>query len=158
VEPRPVSLDGDPPPLPPISRDARDRLHSLRVRGLTYRYPETGQGIFDANLTLERGSFTVITGRVGSGKTTLLRTILGLLPKQDGDIFWNDVRVEQPGAFFRPPISAYTPQVPHLFSETLRANILAGLDEQEAPLTAAIWRAACVVRSSELPSGMFKIT
>ncbi len=138
VQPRPVYLDGDPPPLVPVVRQDADRLRALRVSGLTYAYPDTGRGIFDVSLTLERGSFTVITGRVGCGKTTLLRTLLGLLPKQAGDIFWNDACVEQPGAFFQPPRSAYTPQVPRLFSETLRENILAGLDEKEARLDAAV--------------------
>ena len=37
-----------------------------------------------------------------------------------------------------PPHSAYTPQVPRLFSETLRDNILMGLPEHELDLPAAL--------------------
>ncbi len=138
VEPRSIFLDGDPPPLLPMLRRDDDYLITLRATGLTYAYPDTGRGIWDVNLALERGSFTVITGRVGSGKTTLLRTLLGLVPKQAGEIFWNDTCVEHPGAFFQPPRAAYTPQVPRLFSETLRDNILAGLDEKDVALDSAI--------------------
>ncbi len=44
------------------------------------------QVIFDASLTIERGSFTILRGPSGSGKTTLL-TLMGCLRKlQDGSI------------------------------------------------------------------------
>lgn len=86
-------------------------------------------GIEDVSFTLPRGSFTVITGRVGSGKTTLLRALLGLLPPGSGETRWNGAAVRDPMTFFVPPRSAYTPQVPRLFSETLRDNILMGLPD-----------------------------
>jgi ATP-binding cassette subfamily B protein len=79
--------------------------------------------------TLPRGSFTVITGKIGSGKTTLLRVLLGLLPASGGEIRWNGRLVTNPATFFVPPRTAYTPQVPRLFSEPLRDNILLGLPE-----------------------------
>ena len=86
-------------------------------------------GIADAAFALPRGSFTVITGRVGSGKTTLLRALLGLLPPQGGEVRWNGARVSDPAAHFAPPRAAYTPQVPRLFSQALRDNILMGLPD-----------------------------
>ncbi len=138
VAPRPVFLDGDPPRVPPVARTEGDALTSLRVEGLSYHYPGTalaaggGAGISDVCLELARGSFTVITGRVGSGKTTLLRAILGLLPLDAGELYWNGERVANPVEFFQPPRSAYTPQVSRLFSETVRENILAGLADDDA--------------------------
>jgi ABC-type multidrug transport system fused ATPase/permease subunit len=68
----------------------------------------------------------VITGRIGAGKTTLLRSLQGLLPRNSGEIRWNGRPVEDPGSFFTPPHSSYTAQVPRLFSETLRENVLFG--------------------------------
>ena len=69
----------------------------------------------------------MITGRVGSGKTTLLRVLLGLLPMDEGEIRWNGKPVDDPDTFFVPPRCAYTAQVPRLFSDSLRDNILLGL-------------------------------
>jgi putative ABC transport system ATP-binding protein len=44
------------------------------------------QSIFDVSLTIDRGSFTILTGPSGSGKTTLL-TLMGCLRKvQEGSI------------------------------------------------------------------------
>ena len=91
---------------------------------LITRHSSLVTGISDATFTLPRASFTVITGRVGSGKTTLLRALLGLLPPQDGAVRWNGTTVGDPAAHFVPPRAAYTPQVPRLFSERLRDNIL----------------------------------
>ncbi|MDH5372414.1 MAG: ABC transporter ATP-binding protein/permease, partial [Acidimicrobiia bacterium] len=60
-----------------------------------------------------------------SGKTSLLRALLGLVPF-DGSIVWNDEEVTDPASFLIPPRSAYTPQVPRLFSDTLADNIALG--------------------------------
>src|SRR6202022_2638351 len=102
------------------------------------RYPDSARGVVDIDLRLRRGSFTVITGRIGSGKTTLLRALLGLLPKDAGEIYWNDSPVTDPASFFVPPRSAYTSQIPQLFSQTLKENILLGLSEEQVDLPAAL--------------------
>jgi len=104
-------------------------LSVLEVTGLTYHYPGTTKGVDDVALTIKRGAFVVITGRIGSGKTTLLRTLLGLLPKDRGQVTWNGAHIDDLASFMTPPNAAYTPQVPRLFSETLRDNILMGLPD-----------------------------
>jgi ATP-binding cassette, subfamily B, bacterial len=116
--------------LPELSEPARQEqpLQSLVVRDLTYTYPGSAQGIAAINLHIERGQFVVITGRIGSGKSTLLRTLLGLLPAQAGQVTWNEHHIADLAAFMVPPQVAYTPQVPRLFSETLRDNLLMGLE------------------------------
>ena len=134
----PVYTEGPLPPVPAPIRTANDHLRRLDVRGLAYRHPESGRGVAGVDLRLERGSFTVVTGRIGAGKTTLLRALLGLLPADAGEVHWNGEVVADPAAFFVPPRCAYTPQVPRLFSETLRDNLLLGLPADEADLAAAL--------------------
>ncbi len=134
----PVYITGDIPPVPFTAKSAEHRLESLTARNLTYLHPETGRGVEAVDLHLERGSFTVVTGRIGSGKTTLLRTLLGLLPAQAGEITWNGKPVTDPANFFVPPRSAYTAQVPLLFSESLKDNILMGLPDDKTDIPAAI--------------------
>jgi ATP-binding cassette, subfamily B, bacterial len=121
------------PPPPP-----REPLDELSVQGLTFGHAERGRGIVDVSFRVRRGSFTVITGRVGSGKTTLLHVLLGLLPRDGGEIRWNGRVVDDPTTFFVPPRSAYTPQVPRLFSETLRQNVLLGRREDSRALERAV--------------------
>jgi len=138
----PLYLKGPLPEIQPPGRTQYAQLELLTAKNLTYRYPDTGRGIEGVNLSILRGSLTVITGRVASGKTTLLRILLGLLPKDAGEIRWNGVSVTDPATFFVPPRSAYTPQVPHLFSDTLQENILLGLPEHTVDLQSALQTAA----------------
>jgi ATP-binding cassette subfamily B protein len=150
----PVYMHGELPDVPYVPKTGAHCLETLQVSGLTYKYPDSGRGIEEVSLHLQRGSFTVITGRVGSGKTTLLRALLGLLPKDAGDIRWNGRIVRDPATFFVPPRSAYTSQVPLLFSESLRDNILMGLPEEEVDVQAAIRLAVMEQDLAELESGL----
>ncbi len=134
----PVYMQGEYPAVPYQAKAPEDRLERLQAEGLTYRYPDNGRGVEEVGLDLPRGSFTVVTGRIGSGKSTLLRTLLGLLPRERGDIRWNGLLVEDPAASLVPPRASYTSQVPRLFSESLRDNILMGLPEERVDLPGAV--------------------
>lgn len=141
-----------PAPLAPLT--AADQLERLDVAGLTYRYPSSDRGIEDVSFTIERGQLVVITGRIGAGKTTLLRVLLGLLPGTDGVIRWNDRPLNDPATVFVPPRTAYTPQAPRLFSETLRDNILLGLPANNHDLDAALYQAVLERDIAELDDGL----
>jgi ATP-binding cassette, subfamily B, bacterial len=133
------TLTGRNAQLSVIQQETRcDRLEKLQAVNLTYHYPNSGNGITNLSLELQRGSLTVITGAVGSGKTTLLQVLLGLLPLQSGEIFWDNQKVTNSPDFFIPSRTAYTPQVPQLFSTTLRENILLGLQKSDAEVLDAI--------------------
>ncbi|MEC0105979.1 ABC transporter ATP-binding protein [Paenibacillus taichungensis] len=122
---RETYLNEDPPELPNEQRDPKEKLRELEISNLAYQYPHSANGIEDISFRVQRGQFLVITGRIGSGKSTLVRTLLGLLPKQEGTIRWNGKDVD-PATFLMPPRAAYTPQVPRLFSDTLKENIVQG--------------------------------
>ena len=172
----PLYDEGDLPPLPFQPKDPQDRLAMLRVSDLSYQYPAISDdnagaapvvplltpplltpkvsGIAEIDLTLPRGSFTVITGRIGAGKTTLLKALLGLLPPQSGAIWWNGELVDDPTTFFVPPRCAYTGQVPRLFSESLGDNILLGLPEAKVDLPGAIHQAVLERDIAAMPEGL----
>ena len=138
VEYNPIYLKHDPPlPVAP-AHSAADGLRRLDLEGLSYAHPSSGRGIAGVSFRMERGSFTVVTGRIGAGKTTLLRALLGLLPLDSGEVRWNGASVADRAAFFTPPHSAYTPQVPRLCSDSLRDNIMSGLPEDSFDLARAV--------------------
>ncbi|HEY7124500.1 MAG TPA: ABC transporter ATP-binding protein [Ktedonobacterales bacterium] len=132
--------DACPPVLEasPSTGSTTNRLALLEARGLTYHHAQSGRGISAMDLRLPRGSLTVVTGRVGAGKTTLLQTLLGLLPPEAGEVRWNDTVVDDAASFLVSPRAAYTAQVPRLFSETLKQNILMGLPDDPVALAAAV--------------------
>jgi ATP-binding cassette, subfamily B, bacterial len=177
LERQPVYPHG-PIPFPLIpTRDIQHHLEKLEVRGLTYQHPEYERqsadrhpsileaslshdgsefpnGIFDISFIVPRGALVVITGRVGSGKSTLLRVLLGLLPNSSAEILWNGEVIHDPASFFRPPRCAYTSQVPRLFSDPLRENILMGLPEGLVDLPGAIHQAVLLQDVEQLDKGL----
>ena len=142
-------------PTPEVrTKSEADRLERLDVASLSCVHEESGRGIEDVTFSLGRGSFTVITGRIGSGKTTLLEGLLGLRPLASGEIKWNGTHVTEPGEFLTPPRVAYAPQIPTLFSETLRDNILMGIPETAVDLPAAVRQAVMEPDMEQLEAGL----
>ncbi len=131
AEPEAVTADAElhlwgQPPTFGDRRPITAPLERLEVRDLSYQHPDGVAAIEGVTFEIERGSFTVITGRVGSGKSILLRVLLGLLPRDRGEILWNGDPIVDPATFLVPPRSAYTSQVPRLFSDSLRENVVMG--------------------------------
>jgi ATP-binding cassette, subfamily B, bacterial len=149
----PVYTRQEPPALGYRSNQEHEPLHLLEIRNLTVHHQNGNGGIHDASLEVARGELVVITGRIGSGKSTLLRGVLGLIPSS-GEILWNGRPILDPSAFFRPPISAYTAQVPRLFSGSLRDNIVAGEKVTEESLEAALHRAVLETDIGQLEKGL----
>ncbi|MEM7125512.1 MAG: ABC transporter ATP-binding protein [Chloroflexota bacterium] len=149
-----VQLFDEETPASIPAKTVTDRLEEVTATDLTYLYPSTGRGVTGVNLSLPRGSFTVVTGRIGAGKTTLLRALLGLLPLDNGQVYWNGQLVTDRGAFLVPPRAAYTGQVPRLFSDSLQQNILMGMAENENSLQQAIHSAVMDKDLVDLENGM----
>jgi len=64
----------------------------ITVEDLTARYGEV-TAVADVSLTIEAGSFVVLTGANGSGKTTLVRQFNGLLEPDEGTVTVDGVGV-----------------------------------------------------------------
>ncbi len=105
----------------------RARCETLTVTGLTYRYPGSDHGVEGVDLRIRARAVRGYHRADRQRQKHLLRALLGLLPPQAGEVRWNDPRIDDLAAFMVPPQVAYTPQVPRLFSETLRDNLLMGL-------------------------------
>lgn len=135
----------------------------LELRGVTCRYASgvdstggsggTG-GIRDVDLVVARGQLVVVTGQVGAGKTTLLRAALGLLPLQSGELLWQGEVMEDPATTLGPPRTAYTPQVPRLFSMDLRDNLGMGLEVDDTTVLAAMRTATLDGDLVAMPHGL----
>lgn len=141
IECSPIYLDGQLPDVVYAPKRPEHRLRTLDALHMTYHYPGSDRGIEDITVHLRRGSLTVVTGRVGAGKTTLLRVLLGLLPMDSCEVRWNGRRVEDLARHMVPPCCAYTAQIPRLFSDTLRDNLLMGLNGDDDAIARAIHKA-----------------
>jgi branched-chain amino acid transport system ATP-binding protein len=64
----------------------------LRVEGLTKRFGGL-LAVNDVSFAVPRGEVMSIVGPNGAGKTTLFNLITGVLPRDDGEVFFADHRV-----------------------------------------------------------------
>jgi ATP-binding cassette subfamily B protein len=98
----------------------------LEVEGLSVRHPDGALAIDRVSFTLERGSFTVITGPVGAGKSTLFDLLLRFNDPDSGSIALGGIDLRQlPLTELRRHITL-VPQQPALFTGSVRYNIAYG--------------------------------
>ena len=99
----------DPPPEKVVDLDDRDQPFALR----------------GVDLTIPRGSFTCIVGRVGSGKSSLLQGLIGEMKRLEGEVVFGGT-------------TSYFAQQPWIVNASVRENILFGRELDEPRLAAVI--------------------
>jgi ATP-binding cassette subfamily B multidrug efflux pump len=94
-------------------------------------YPQTGiHALKDFNLEVRKGEKIAIIGRTGSGKTTLAQLMLRFYDPTRGSISMDGIDLQNFDLQgFRNQIG-YVPQDVFLFSDTITANILFGMDRK----------------------------
>ncbi|MEM8753625.1 MAG: ATP-binding cassette domain-containing protein [Pseudomonadota bacterium] len=111
------------------------RRPSIEVRGLNHWFGEgeaRKQAVFDVDLTIERGTFTILMGPSGSGKTTVL-TLMGCLRAvQDGEVMLLDRRLRDADDAAREEVRkrlGFIFQAHNLHGAlTARQNVMMGLE------------------------------
>ena len=89
----------------------------------------------DCSLTIPAGSFTAVIGSSGAGKTTMVDLATGLLRPQQGEVFIDEVPLEQVDIRFWRRQIGYVPQDTMLLHDSILANITLGdpgLSEDDA--------------------------
>ena len=104
----------------------------IACAGLRFRYPDGDWAISDAAFSVKQGERVALVGRNGSGKSTLMRLLCGLLPCQDGEIFYRGAVVTKktaPAPLKGAGILCQDPD-DHLFCNTVAEDVAFGLLNQ----------------------------
>ena len=98
---------------------------SLTLENVCFSYDDKAQKALDSlNLNISAGAHVAVLGRTGCGKSTLLQLLTRAWDPQEGVIRFNDTPLPQfSEAALRNAVSV-VPQRVHLFSATLRDNLL----------------------------------
>ncbi|GAW10561.1 multidrug resistance-associated ABC transporter [Lentinula edodes] len=94
----------------------------------------------DLDLTIRRGAFVAIVGRVGSGKSSILQALIGEMRKISGEVRFS-------GSM------AYVPQNPWIRNATVRDNIMFGQPEDVRRLSDIIHACSLTHDLNSLPNG-----
>ena len=102
-----------------ISKNSRGDTPSIQFNNFTASWKQTEKIVSEdvtlqsINFHLNQVQFVAITGPIGSGKSSLLLSLIGELPGISGNVS-------------RTGVISYAPQLPWIFSGTIRDNILVG--------------------------------
>ena len=137
----------------------RERSGALGVAlsNVTFTYPgATRPALLDFSLEIAPGSLVAVTGAVGSGKSALARALLGIYPVASGKVWLSAADGSTlnyqgyPGG-----LAGYLPQDAHLFSGSVRDNVLMAEEAAYPEFVAqAVRIAALDVDIAEFPRGM----
>jgi len=96
----------------------------LRAKNLSAGYGRI-QVLHGVELELKAGEVVALLGRNGAGKSTLLKTLIGLLPAREGEVFLEDRPITELPAYRRAQLGiGYVPEERRIFPElSVRENL-----------------------------------
>lgn len=98
---------------------------TLTLRDVSFRYPDQPINALNAlSLQANPGEHVAILGRTGCGKSTLLQLLTRAWDPQQGEILLNDLPLSSLSESALRQTISVVPQRVHLFSATLRDNLL----------------------------------
>lgn len=98
---------------------------NVNLQDISFSYPEQPQKALDGiSLSIAAGEHVAVLGRTGCGKSTLLQLLTRAWDPQHGEVLLNRVPLTQYGETALRASISMVPQRVHLFSATLRDNLL----------------------------------
>jgi ATP-binding cassette subfamily C protein len=117
---------------------------SIRLEGLTFAYAKDNV-LENASLEFPAGKIAAIVGPSGSGKTTILDLVIGLLRPQKGEVWIDDLPLEEVDIRQWRRMIGYVSQEPILLHDSVFINVTLGdpniteKDVKEALEKAEVW-------------------
>jgi ATP-binding cassette subfamily B protein len=101
----------------------------IEIKNLSFSYPDDDREILkDISISIPSGKTVASVGPTGCGKTTLVNLILRTFKIPDGRIFVDGTDINKIALADLRKSVGYVPQETFLFSQSLKDNILFGLD------------------------------
>ncbi|MBQ0533233.1 MULTISPECIES: heme ABC transporter ATP-binding protein/permease CydC [Providencia] len=100
-------------------------LENLTVDNISFTYPEQPFAVLhNVSLTLNKGQHLALLGKTGCGKSTLLQLLTRAWDVDSGTIYLNGTPINEFSEKSLRNIMSVVPQRVHVFSDTLRNNLL----------------------------------
>jgi ATP-binding cassette subfamily C protein len=109
-----------------LKLDSNSKKVDISLKNLSFHYNEDKEVLKNISFDIKSGEKVAIIGASGSGKTTIANIISGFYAKNSGDIFYNNISIEDLNKQSLRENIFLVLQMPILFNNTLRFNITMG--------------------------------
>lgn len=117
----------DEPEIDRSGRDLSSELTTIKLEKVSFTYPNREQEIFNQlTHTFPKHQIIGLLGKSGSGKSTLMKLIMRWYDTTKGAILLNGNPVTDLSGRSVQDKIAYIPQIPQIFSQTIRENLTLG--------------------------------
>ncbi len=133
-----------------------DLKGAFEFKNVRYTYPGTeGHVLDDINLTIPEGETIAVVGESGSGKTTMMNLLIGFMEPDRGRILVDGKDMKSIDLKSYRRFLSVVPQMPLLFTGTLRDNIAYGMENAtDEEIMAAAKAANLGSMIEKLPNGL----
>jgi len=120
-----------------------ENLHQVRLNNIRFGYQSDREILKGATLTADEGTITAIVGGTGAGKSTLMSMLLRLYNPDGGNVFINDIDLNQISTAAVRSNIAIALQQNVLFAMSISDNIRYGNGDIDEAAVLAAARVAC---------------
>lgn len=106
--------------------DSKSKKINISIQNLGFSYNEDKEVLKNISFDINSGEKVAIIGASGSGKTTIAHIISGFYSKSSGDIFYNNISIDDLNRQSLRENIFLVLQMPILFNNTLKFNITMG--------------------------------
>jgi ATP-binding cassette subfamily C protein len=142
---------------PALGSQTPSLVRGIKLERVTFAYTEH-HVLRSASLSIPVGLLTAIGGPSGAGKTTVVDLVVGLLRPQQGEIWIDDLPLNQADLRSWRRMIGYVPQETLLLHDTVLINVTLGdTDVGEKDVIAALRAAGAWEFVSAMPQGIYSI-
>jgi ATP-binding cassette subfamily B protein len=133
------------------------RVEKIEFKNLDFRYGNRDLILHHLNYSAKKGEQIALVGESGCGKSTAIKLLMGMYMPENGNVYINDIPMNELSLSWFRTNTAYVPQHTTLFSGTIRENIIFGLEKKSIPSDEKIQlvlEACCCEFAMEMPFGI----
>ena len=113
----------------------------IELKDICFEFEEEKEVLKNINLNIYKGEKVAFVGESGSGKTTLVDLITGLYKPKNGNIYLDNIKLEDKNIGYWRQSIGYIPQEVYLFDGTIADNVVFNREYNEERLIESLKKA-----------------
>ncbi|WP_462425782.1 ABC transporter ATP-binding protein [Fusobacterium varium] len=114
---------------------------NIELKNICFEFEKGKEVLRNINLNIFKGEKIAFVGESGSGKTTLVDLITGLYKPKNGNVYLDDIKLEDKNIGYLRQSIGYIPQEVYLFDGTIEDNVVFNREYDEEKLIESLKKA-----------------